>query len=80
MLHRSDNRKYPISASFFCVVLVVARKPYLTQTLRLALKTVAAYFIEVLICIYNLTDDETFNLWDTSNLILGDFYRAIVTY
>ena len=35
--------------------------------------------MEVLICIYNLTDDETFNLWDTSNLILGDFYGAIVT-
>ena len=27
----------------------------------------------MLICIYNLTDDETFNLWDTSNLILVTF-------
>ena len=34
----------------------------------------------LLICIYNLTDDETFNLWDTFNLILGHFYGAIVTY
>ena len=34
----------------------------------------------MLICIYNLTDGEIFNLWDITNLILGDIYRAIVTY
>ena len=33
----------------------------------------------MLICIYNLTDDETFSLWDIFNLILCDFYGAIVT-
>ena len=33
----------------------------------------------MLICIYNLTDDETFNFWDIFNLILCDFYGAIVT-
>ena len=55
--------------------LGVARKPYLTQTLRLALDLLCQYVFN-----YNLTDDETFNLWDTSNLILGDFYGVIMTY
>ena len=43
------------------------------QTLRLALTLYQPTYREVLICIYNLTDDETFNLWDTSNLILVTF-------
>ena len=34
----------------------------------------AAYIYKVLICIYNLTDDETFSLWDGS-----DFVFAIYT-
>ena len=40
------------------------------QTLRLALTLYQPTYREVLICIYNLTDDETFNLWD---LILVTF-------
>ena len=29
----------------------------------------AAYIYKVLICIYNLTDDETFSLWDGSDFV-----------
>ena len=52
---------------------VVARKPYLIQTLKLTLVLSQPTYTEVLLCIYNLTDDEIFNLWDTTNLILGTF-------
>ena len=52
---------------------VVARKPYLMQTLRLALAMQQPIFNKVSICIYNLTDDEVFNLWDMSNHILVTF-------
>ena len=33
--------------------------------------------IVFLVCIYNLTDDETFNLWNAPNVIFGDFYSAV---
>ena len=46
---------------------VVAKKPYLMQTVRLALRLEQPTCIEVLICIYNLINDETSNLWDTFN-------------
>ena len=47
--------------------LVVAKKPYLMQTVRLALRLEQSTRMAVLICIYNLTVDETFNLWDIFN-------------
>ena len=47
--------------------MVVAKKPYLMQTVRLTLRLEHPTCIEVLICIYNLTNDETFHLWDTFN-------------
>ena len=47
--------------------LVVAKKLYLMPTVRLALRLEQPICIEVIICVYNLTDDETFNLWDTFN-------------
>ena len=47
--------------------LVVAKKPYLMQTVRLALRLEQPTCMELLICIYNLTNDETFILWDTFN-------------
>ena len=46
---------------------VVAKKPYLMQKVRLALRLEQPTCVEVLICIYNLTNDETLNLWDTFN-------------
>ena len=42
--------------------LVVAKKPYLMQKVRLALRLEQPTWIEVLICIYNLINDETFSL------------------
>ena len=43
---------------------MVAKKPYRMQTVRLALlRLEQPTCIEVLICSYNLTNDETFNLW-----------------
>ena len=47
--------------------LVVAKKPHLMQTVRLALRPEQPTCIEVIICIYNPTNVETFNLWDTFN-------------
>ena len=38
--------------------MVVAKKPYLMQTVRLALRLQQLTCIELLICIYNLTNDE----------------------
>ena len=47
--------------------LVIAKKPYLMQTIRIALRLEQPTCIKVLICIYNLANDETFSLWDTFN-------------
>ena len=46
---------------------MMAKKPYIMQTVRLALGLEQPMCIELLIFIYNLTNDETFNLWDTFN-------------
>ena len=55
--------------------LLVAKKLYLTKTLRLTLILQQHTLTEVSICIYNLTDDETFELWDSSNLIFATFTK-----
>ena len=39
----------------------------LMQTVKLLLRLEQPTCIKVLICSYNLTNDETFNLWDTLN-------------
>ena len=50
---------------------VVARKPYLNQTLRSTpsgVNNCLSPCVEVLICTYKQTDDECFYLWDTIRL------------
>ena len=37
--------------------------------------TAPAYCYRVIICIYNLTDDETFELWDSSKLIFATYRK-----
>ena len=54
---------------------LVAKKPFPIKTLRLTFMLQHPTFIEVSICIYNLTDDETFELWDSSNLIFATFTK-----
>ena len=67
--------------------LVVAKKLFHMQTVRLALRPEQPTCIEVLICIYNLINDETFILWDTfhwlyytimCNLVTSNYIGSVV--
>ena len=61
----------------FLAIQFVAKKPYFMKNTEV--DTYPAGSLLLLkcqyVCIYNLTDDETFELWDSSNLIFATFTK-----
>ena len=63
---------------------MVAKKPYQMQTLRLALRLEQPTSIEVLICIYNLTNNETLSCgihstdYDYVQLVTLNYIRLVI--
>ena len=57
---------------------LVAKKPYLMKTLRLTLTLQQPIFTECSnVFTYNLTDDETFSLWDSADFTFAAYTKQV---